>query len=90
MLFRSGIPVFAMVDTNSDPNGIDFIIPCNDDASTSISLIMEKVADAIKEGLSERKAEKDKEVTDKKPVAKKAEKTADSEAEVVIEETTEE
>ncbi len=51
---------------------------------------MEKVADAIKEGLSERKAEKDKEVTDKKPVAKKAEKTADSEAEVVIEETTEE
>ncbi len=85
-----GIPVFAMVDTNSDPNGIDFIIPCNDDASTSISLIMEKVADAIKEGLSERKAEKDKEVTDKKPVAKKAEKTADSEAEVVIEETTEE
>ena len=42
-----GIPVFAMVDTNSDPSCIDFVIPCNDDASTSISLVIDRVADAI-------------------------------------------
>ena len=71
-----GIPVFAMVDTNSDPSCIDFVIPCNDDASTSISLVIDRVADAIKEGLSERKAEKDKEGTEKKPAAKKVEKVA--------------
>ena len=56
-----GIPVFAIVDTNSSPEGIDFVIPANDDASTSISLIIDKVAGAIKEGLSERKAEREKE-----------------------------
>ena len=82
-----GIPVFAMVDTNSDPSGIDFVIPCNDDASTSISLIIDNVASAIKEGLTERKAEKDKEGADKKPVAKRSEKVAGAEAEEVAEET---
>ena len=56
-----GIPVFAIVDTNSTPEGIDFVIPANDDASTSISLIIDKVAGAIKEGLTERKAEREKE-----------------------------
>lgn len=56
-----GIPVFGMVDTNSDPSMVDFVIPCNDDASTSIELIVDKVAGAIKEGLSERKAEREKE-----------------------------
>ena len=56
-----GIPVFAIVDTNSNPEGIDFVIPANDDASTSISLIIDKVAGAIKEGLTERKAEREKE-----------------------------
>lgn len=55
-----GIPVFAMVDTNSNPDGIDFVIPANDDASTSISLIIDTVASAIKEGLSERKVEREK------------------------------
>ena len=85
-----GIPVFAMVDTNSDPSCIDFVIPCNDDASTSISLVIDRVADAIKEGLSERKAEKDKEGTEKKPAAKKVEKVAEGEAEEVAEEATEE
>lgn len=80
-----GIPVFAMVDTNSDPTNIDFVIPCNDDASTSINLIMEKVADAVKEGLSERKSEKEKEET-KKPAGKKAEKVAAGEAEEATEE----
>ena len=56
-----GIPVFAIVDTNSNPEGIDFVIPANDDASTSISLIIDKVAGAIKEDLTERKAEREKE-----------------------------
>lgn len=58
---RLGIPVFAMVDTNSDPSDIDFPIPANDDASKSISLIVGLLCQAIEEGLSERKLEKDKE-----------------------------
>jgi len=58
---RLGIPVFAMVDTNSDPSDIDFVIPANDDASKSISLIIDVVCSAIEEGLNERKNEKDKE-----------------------------
>ena len=66
-----GIPVFAIVDTNSNPEGIDFVIPANDDASTSISLIIDKVAGAIKEGLTERKAER--EIEGDKKNAEKAE-----------------
>jgi small subunit ribosomal protein S2 len=58
---RLGIPVFAMVDTNSDPSEIDFPIPANDDASKSISLIIGILCQAIEEGLGERKLEKDKE-----------------------------
>lgn len=58
---RLNIPVFAMVDTNSDPYLVDFAIPANDDAAKSISLILEKVCDAIQEGLEERKLERDKE-----------------------------
>ena len=58
---RLGIPVFAMVDTNSDPSDIEFPIPANDDASKSISLIVGLLCDAIEEGLNERKLEKDKE-----------------------------
>jgi small subunit ribosomal protein S2 len=58
---RLGIPVFAMVDTNSDPSDIEFVIPANDDASKSISLIIGILCQAIEEGLSERKIEKDKE-----------------------------
>ena len=57
---RLGIPVFAMVDTNSDPSDIDFVIPANDDAAKSISLVIEIMCQAIAEGLNERKAEKDK------------------------------
>ena len=67
-----GIPVFAMVDTNSSPDLIDFVIPANDDASTSISIVLDKVSDSIKAGLSERKAEKEKE-GEKKAAAAKAE-----------------
>jgi small subunit ribosomal protein S2 len=55
---RLGIPVFAIVDTNSDPRNIDFVIPANDDASKSIELILGAVCGAINEGLEERKAEK--------------------------------
>ncbi len=56
---RLGIPVFAMVDTNSNPDDVDFVIPANDDASQSIKLIVGFMTDAIREGLSERKLEKD-------------------------------
>ncbi len=55
---RLGIPVFGIVDTNSDPNNIDFVIPANDDASKSIELILDTVCGAMAEGLEERKAEK--------------------------------
>ena len=55
------IPIFAMVDTNSDPRAIDFVIPSNDDASKSIEIIMTKVTDAVAEGLAERKTEKQSE-----------------------------
>ena len=55
---RLGIPVFAMVDTNSDPTNVDFVIPANDDASKSIELIVGTVVAAMNEGLEERKAEK--------------------------------
>ena len=58
---RLNIPVFAMVDTNSDPTDVDFPIPANDDASKSISLIVDLLCQAIEEGLNERKLEKDKE-----------------------------
>jgi small subunit ribosomal protein S2 len=61
---RLGIPVFGMVDTNSDPNGIDFVIPANDDASQSIQLITGVMVDAIREGLQERRVERDKDDAD--------------------------
>ena len=55
---RLGIPVFAIVDTNSNPDNIDFMIPANDDASKSIEVIITACCDAIAEGLEERKVEK--------------------------------
>lgn len=55
---RLGIPVFAMVDTNSDPSTVDYVIPANDDASKSIELIAGTLVAAMAEGLEERKAEK--------------------------------
>ena len=55
---RLGIPVFAIVDTNSNPKDIDFIIPANDDAKDSIEVILSACCEAINEGLSERKAER--------------------------------
>ena len=56
---KLGIPVFGMVDTNSDPRDVDFVIPSNDDATKSIDLIVGSICDSIKEGLKERKAGKE-------------------------------
>ena len=53
------IPIFAMVDTNSDPRDVNYVIPSNDDASKSIDKILSLVTDAVTEGLSERKKEKE-------------------------------
>ena len=69
---RLNIPVFAIVDTNSNPNLADFPIPANDDASKSIDLIVSYLAEAIEEGLSERKLEKDKESNAKDKKVKEA------------------
>lgn len=55
---RLGIPVFGMVDTNSDPTNIDFVIPANDDATKSIEVVLNAVCGAVAEGLEERKIEK--------------------------------
>jgi small subunit ribosomal protein S2 len=81
---RLGIPVFAMVDTNSDPSDIEFPIPANDDASKSISLIVGILCQAIEEGLNERKIEKDKEPQQKdKRIAKKDLNTKDIPAAII-------
>merc|ERR1712054_151663 len=55
---KLNIPIFAMVDTNSDPRDVDFAVPSNDDAGKSIEIIMESVTQAVAEGLEERKSEK--------------------------------
>ena len=56
---KLNIPIFAMVDTNSDPRQVDYVIPANDDASKSINVVLSFVTDAIADGLSERKADKE-------------------------------
>jgi small subunit ribosomal protein S2 len=63
---KLNIPIFAMVDTNSDPNEVDFIIPSNDDASKSIEKILDVVCNAIQESLEERK--KEKEIAEQKKI----------------------
>ncbi|MXV50032.1 30S ribosomal protein S2 [Pedobacter sp. HMF7647] len=68
---KLNIPTFAMVDTNSDPSNIDFPIPANDDATKSISLITNIIIEAIKEGLDERKRDKEDEA-EKEAAASKA------------------
>jgi len=72
---KLNIPIFAMVDTNSDPRPIDFVIPANDDASKSIDKVLSHVASAVAEGLTDGKAEKDakKAETTNKETAPKAE-----------------
>ncbi|MEI7505144.1 MAG: 30S ribosomal protein S2, partial [Paludibacter sp.] len=68
---RLGIPVFGIVDTNSNPNDIDFVIPANDDATKSVDVILTAMVAAIQEGLEERKVEKiDTEASEVPNVAK--------------------
>ena len=68
---RLGIPIFGIVDTNSNPNNIDFVIPENDDATKSVDIILSAMVAAIQEGLEERKVEKiDTEASEAVPVAK--------------------
>jgi small subunit ribosomal protein S2 len=76
---RLNIPVFGIVDTNSDPELVDFPIPANDDAANSISLILEVVTDAMKSGNAERKLEKDNEEQQQQadPNQKKTKKSRD-------------
>ena len=71
---RLGIPVFGIVDTNSNPKNIDFVIPANDDAKDSVETILTAVCGAIAEGLEERKAEK----ADEKAAAEQAEEVAET------------
>ena len=77
---RLGIPVFGIVDTNSNPDNIDFMIPANDDASKSVEVILDACCAAINEGLEERKAEKaDSDAAaeqEDQPVVKRARKKA--------------
>jgi len=89
---RLGIPVFGIVDTNSDPKNIDFVIPANDDAKDSVETILAACCDAIREGIEERKVEKadekaaeaqaEEEEADDKPrrQARKPRKAAEEEA----------
>ncbi len=66
---KLNIPIFAMVDTNSDPTLVDFPIPANDDASKSISLILNVIVSAVAEGLAERKMANEKNAKEKKAAA---------------------
>jgi len=92
---KLNIPIFAMVDTNSDPRQVDYLIPSNDDASKSIDKIVGYVADAVIEGLSERKAGKDNDAKAKAetpapkaktPAAPKAKKAEAAKVEVAASE----
>ncbi|QED38804.1 30S ribosomal protein S2 [Antarcticibacterium arcticum] len=79
---KLNIPIFAMVDTNSDPREVDFVIPSNDDASKSIDKVVSYLSDAIIEGLSERKSTKDEdgneeEKRERTPRASKAKKSSE-------------
>lgn len=78
---KLNIPTFAIVDTNSDPRVVDFAIPANDDSAQAVTLVLEVVAKAIEEGLSERKQDKeieDKEIQEaKKKVAEKSDEIAE-------------
>ena len=78
---RLGIPVFGIVDTNSDPKNIDYVIPANDDAKDSVEAILSAVCGAIAEGLEERKAEKadDKAAAEQKDQPKKKAARKDAE-----------
>ncbi len=78
---KLNIPIFAMVDTNSDPRPIDFVIPSNDDASKSIEAIMNRVTAAVAEGLAERRSEKAAEKQEKEMDADESAVKAEAPAE---------
>ena len=81
---RLGITTFGMVDTNCDPNKVDFAIPANDDATKSIAILMNYITNAIAEGLAERQAAKEddgEEITDDEKERKAAKLLAEAEAE---------
>ncbi len=90
---KLNIPIFAMVDTNSDPRQVDYVIPANDDASKSIEKILTNVTDAIAEGLAVRKAEKETKDAEKAaaetPKETKTEAKVEAKAEKVTEAKTE-
>jgi small subunit ribosomal protein S2 len=90
---KLNIPIFAMVDTNSDPRQVDYVIPANDDASKSIEKILTNVTDAIAEGLAVRKAEKETKDAEKAaaetPKEAKTEAKVEAKAETVTEAKTE-
>ena len=73
---KLNIPIFAMVDTNSDPRQVDYVIPANDDASKSIDKVLSFVTDAVAEGLSDRKADKEKVKETKEVAAPETEEVA--------------
>ena len=82
---KLGIPVFGIVDTNSNPNNIDFVIPANDDATKSIEIILSAMVDALKEGALERKmdkAENEEEVPEVKEKRTRASKRVQKDADV--------
>jgi small subunit ribosomal protein S2 len=81
---KLNIPIFAMVDTNSDPREVDYVIPSNDDASKSIDKVVSYVSDAIIEGLSDRKSTKDAKDDNKEEKAPKAKKSKATEEEVEV------
>ncbi len=78
---KLNIPIFAMVDTNSDPRPVDYVIPSNDDASKSIEKVLSFITEGIAEGLAERKADKEKAKPAAKEAKKEVEKPAKKEAE---------
>jgi small subunit ribosomal protein S2 len=78
---KLNIPIFAMVDTNSDPREVDYVIPSNDDASKSIEKILSVVTGAVSEGLNERKSEKTEGDAPKEKTASKKKVVADQEEE---------
>jgi small subunit ribosomal protein S2 len=82
---KLNIPIFAMVDTNSDPRPIDYVIPSNDDASKSIDSIMTSVTNAVIEGLAERKANANKEESEGKEAKTEAKVEAKAKEEVKAE-----
>ena len=77
---KLGIPIFAIVDTNSDPRKVEYVIPANDDASKSIDMILSIVSSSIKDGLSQRKADKEKSKEEGEKVSADADADFDSEA----------